>query len=106
MEDFDASGCYRRDGYSDAGYLSNQKRGDRLIDFGEYVCYKLKNFNGIKGQCSITTEKKFCDYLNYWLYDNVVSISTHYSQNNMFYNALNYIIQSSIPKLKCSFAEL
>ncbi|SCA60346.1 VIR protein [Plasmodium vivax] len=77
--------------------------GSELRKLCEGICNILQNFNDIKSISIGISDDKWCPYMNWWVYNYVLSIPNYKNYVSNFYHALTYICHSSKNLLNCSF---
>ncbi|SBT51488.1 PIR Superfamily Protein [Plasmodium ovale wallikeri] len=70
--------------------------GEKLSNLCRKVEYKLKHFSDIKSVCNTIPDKKFCDYFNYWLGNEVRNINTNSNKVMGIANTFNMIASSLV----------
>ncbi|VUZ99693.1 PIR protein [Plasmodium vivax] len=72
-----------------ANHIASQKStGRELIALCKKVCNIILSDNDILGKCKVKTDDKPCQYMSYWLYDNVIRTS----DNLTLFKGLYYIL--------------
>ncbi|SBT73944.1 PIR protein [Plasmodium ovale] len=64
--------------------------------------HKLFKFSGVKDQCNDIADKKFCDYINYWLRDEMYKIDAD-SSGVTFLGTIFNMFKSKLPDPNCSY---
>ncbi|VUZ99450.1 PIR protein [Plasmodium vivax] len=78
--------------------------GSELRKLCEGICNILQNFDDIKSISIGISEDKWCPYMNWWIYNYVLSIPNYNNYISNFYLALTFICQSPKNQLKkCKF---
>ncbi|CAI7719868.1 Plasmodium vivax Vir protein, putative [Plasmodium vivax] len=67
---------------------SQQSTGEKLIDLCKKVCNIILNVNGVLDKCKNNTPDKPCQYMSYWLYNNVMRISNNFPLISSLYHIL------------------
>ncbi|KMZ82934.1 hypothetical protein PVIIG_05581 [Plasmodium vivax India VII] len=78
-----------------ANHIASQKStGIELIGLCKRVCNIILTVNDIFGKCKVKTDDKPCQYMSYWLYDNVIRTSDNLTLFNGLYNILGAFTNS------------
>lgn len=64
--------------------------------------HKLFKFSGVKHQCNDIADEKFCDYINYWLRDQMYKIDAN-SYGVIFLETIFNMFKSYLPDPNCSY---
>ncbi|SBT51494.1 PIR Superfamily Protein [Plasmodium ovale wallikeri] len=84
------------------GYVDNKSPNiDTRREFCYKLVYKLKNFDGIKSQCSNIENEKYCDYINYWLGDQIKNHNYQTTDINLIENLFD-VLSAGFIDTKCS----
>lgn len=84
------------------GYVSTSyPNANEFHELCRRLVYKLKNFSGIKAQCTNIQKEKFCDYLNYWLGNQIININPK-SNNIKLIGNLFDVISTTFVEEKCT----
>ncbi|KMZ77207.1 hypothetical protein PVIIG_05586 [Plasmodium vivax India VII] len=73
---------------------SQQSTGEELIDLCKKVCNIILNVNGVLDKCKNNTADKPCQYMSYWLYNNVMRISNNLPLIRSLYHILGAFTSS------------
>ncbi|KNA01597.1 hypothetical protein PVNG_06378 [Plasmodium vivax North Korean] len=83
--------------HCESNIASEPSTGKELIYLCKKVCNIIINVNGILDKCKNNTDDKPCQYMSYWLYNNVMSISNNLSLIRSLYHILRIFCNSRKP---------
>ncbi|CAG9483807.1 unnamed protein product [Plasmodium vivax] len=74
--------------YCQAKIASQAENGEKLINLCKQICNIIFNVHDILDKCNDKTGNKACNYMGYWLYYNVMSLTNNQSLVLNFYDPI------------------